>query len=411
MTMAEEEKRSRRGLRWATWAAVVVLLVYVGIMLGPYLRSTLVRDAAVTTWVHLATAPIYGEVVSDLPRPGDRIGAGGSIAEILNDKADKSRLETALAQVARYEEVYDSAGQLVAALSGQRNERLEEFETLRAVLVKEVDARLQGGAEELERAREEHQLLDRIASRRQQLAESGTAALSDFDEARARVAALEREIASLTAEQAVLGARRQALNAGAIILSDGNDPDWGSRALDDLNRDLAQAVFARQEAEADLTAALTTAQAEEEAYLQQREGRVRAPAGALLWSTIVGEGATVDVGAPVATWIDCSRLLIDVPLSDAMIALLHAGDPATVILEGETRQRSATVLLTRGSAATIRDDDLAAVAKGRGEGVAQVILTLEGNTKEQEACPVGHAAYVDFPEVGILDVLRVRLRL
>ncbi len=404
-------RRLRLGLRLATWIALAVLLGYVGIILGPYLRSTLVRDAAVTTWIHLATAPIYGEVASKLPRPGDRIGAAGQIAEIVDEKADKSLLETALAQVAREEEVYDSAVQLVEALQGLRAERIGEYETYRAVILREIDARLSGVTNTLAKAREEQVLLDRIAGRKERLAETGSGALSDFDEARAQVAALERQIESLIAEEAVLAARRQALDAGAILLQDGNDPEWGSRALDDLDRALAEAVFARQEAEADLTATLITAEAEEEAYLQRQSGFVRAPENAMLWSTIVGEGAAVDIGAPVATWIDCTQLLIDVPLSDAMIALLHQGAPATVILEGETRVRSGSVLLTRGSAATIRGDDLAALAKGRSEGVAQVLLTLEADQQDFAACPVGQAAYVDFPEIGILDVLRVRLRL
>ncbi len=409
--MARDEKRQRRGLRYATWIAAAVLLAYIGIVVGPYLRSTLVRDAAVTTWINLATSPIYGEVTSDLPKPGDRIGSDGKIAEIVNLKADKSDLETALAEVARAEEVYEAAAQLIVELQDLRALRRQEFDTYRSVLLREIDAKLEGVRNSLKKAREEHALLNRISSRQEQLARSGTAALSDRDEAQFRVASLERQIATLSAEEDVLAARRDATSEGAVILVDGNDPDWGSRALQELDQALAQAAFAKKEAEAQMNAALIHARATEETYLDLRHGTVRAPGNAMLWSTIVGERAAVDIGSPVATWIDCTQLMIDVPLADAEIALLKSGAVATVVLEGESRVRKGRVILTRGSAATIREDDLAAIAKGRGDGVAQVLLALESEESDHDACPVGHAAYVDFPEIGIIDVLRARLRL
>jgi len=40
-----------------------------------------------------------------------------------------------------------------------------------------------------------------------------------------------------------------------------------------------------------------------------------------------------------------------------------------------------------------------------------VLVKLEPSAADIEACPLGAAAYVDFPAIGILDVLRARLRL
>jgi hypothetical protein len=69
------------------------------------------------------------------------------------------------------------------------------------------------------------------------------------------------------------------------------------------------------------------------------------------------------------------------------------------------------VLLTRGSASTIGGTDIAAVAKGRERGVAQALLRLEPSPEDRGECRVGRAAYVWFPDHGLLDVLRARLRL
>jgi hypothetical protein len=69
------------------------------------------------------------------------------------------------------------------------------------------------------------------------------------------------------------------------------------------------------------------------------------------------------------------------------------------------------VLLARGSASTLGRADLAALAKGRHEGVAQVLLELPHDPEEFQSCPVGRAAYVDFPGIGLIDVIQARLRL
>ena len=84
---------------------------------------------------------------------------------------------------------------------------------------------------------------------------------------------------------------------------------------------------------------------------------------------------------------------------------------ANVILEGERDAREARVLMTRGSTATLDELNLAAVAKGRHEGAAQVIVELGGNDSPEGDCLVGRAAYVGFPDVGLIDVIRARLRL
>jgi len=113
----------------------------------------------------------------------------------------------------------------------------------------------------------------------------------------------------------------------------------------------------------------------------------------------------------VAEWLDCSVLMIDVPVADAEVSLLKPGMEADVILEGETETRRAKVLLTRGSASTLDKQDLAAVAKGRRDGVAQVLLEFSHARDSFDVCPVSRAAYVDFLDIGLIEVIRARLRL
>jgi hypothetical protein len=126
---------------------------------------------------------------------------------------------------------------------------------------------------------------------------------------------------------------------------------------------------------------------------------------------MVGAGTAVDVGSPVAEWLDCSMMLVDVPASDIEVALLRPGMGAEVVLEGEGQPRQARILLTRGSAGTLGRHDLAALAKGRSAGRGQVLLRLESTPADIAACPIGLSAFVEFPQVDVIDMLRARLRL
>jgi HlyD family secretion protein len=136
-----------------------------------------------------------------------------------------------------------------------------------------------------------------------------------------------------------------------------------------------------------------------------------APPGSLIWSVLAGAGAAVDAGTPVAEWIDCDTILVDVPVSDVEVRLLRKGMLADVVLEGETQVRDGTVFLTRGAASTLGRADLAAVAKGHGDNRGQAILRLEPTPEDAKECPIGVAAWVDFPQIDFIDELRARLRL
>ncbi|GAB5468141.1 MAG: hypothetical protein Kilf2KO_11710 [Rhodospirillales bacterium] len=408
----EDEARTRRNHgRYVTWAVALGLVVYIGWMLGPYLRSTLVRDAAVTTWIHVATSPIYGEVGRILPKPGDEIADKGHIVLVQNAKADSSGVDAARAEVEVAENLVDASSTLLDRLIRFREERRQQFEAYREVYLTELDVELRGTRRQLQRGRAELETLARMADRKETLTRSDSAARSDLDETHARMLALERLLAGLAEEESAQMARHEAALGSIIVLDDGSDPDWGARTLHELDSEIAHAEYHLAAARGRLENARARAAAEAENFKNLTQGHVKAPAGAVLWSTIVGEGAAVDIGTPVASWIDCDLLLVDVPVADAEVPLLRPGTQAQVIFEGDTRTHEAVVYLTRGSASTIKEEDLAALAKGRDAGVAQALLLLEMDRQELELCPVGHAAYVDFPDIGLIDVIRARLRI
>lgn len=283
------------GRRFWAFVGLAALLGYTAWIGAPYLRSVVVRDAAVTTWIDDVDSPIGGYVDKNPLHAGDRVGTDGRIATVENPIEDATPVARAEAELER------------------AKQRVRGFQDLLPSLDGDAAAR-----------------------------------------ARAEMDLADAKVVAATAETILVSTKR--------------------------------------------------------AYEQAHRQPISAPPGAMVWSLIASPGAAVQPGTPVASWINCRIMLVDVPVSDVELALLRKGAPARVVIEGERRVRDGTVFITRGAAATIGAADLAALAKGRQPGTGQVLVKLEPSPADVEACPIGAAAFVDFPEIGIVDMLRARLR-
>ena len=282
------------GRRFWALVGLAALLAYTAWIGAPYLRSVVVRDAAVTTWINATAAPIDGFLGDKPLHVGDSVGKDGLIATIENPLQDATPVVRAEA---------------------------------------------------------------------------------DLNKAKQHVRGLQKLMTGLEADAA------------------------------------ARAAMELAEAEVEAESAERILASVKSAYEAAKFQPVKAPQDAYVWSLIASPGDFVRAGSPVATWIDCSIMLVDVPVSDVELALLRTDAPAHIVIEGDRKVRDGKVYLTRGAAATIGADDLAALAKGRHPGIGQVLVQFQPSAADIWECPIGAAAYVDFPDIGILDVLRARLRL
>lgn len=291
-----DKEGSRLGRRFWVWAGLAALLLYIAWIGAPYFRSVVVRDAAVTTWINTASAPISGYIDDDPLHAGDSVVQDGHIAVIDNPLADRTPMVKAEADAARAKERVSGLNELLSSLDSDPAAR----------------------------------------------------ARTAIDLAAAKVEA----------------------NAADKIL---------------------ESVKA--------------------AYEAARRQPVKAPPDSYIWSLVASPGDFIEAGQTVATWVNCAVMLIDVPVSDVELSLLKTGAPARVLIEGDHAPRDGKVYLTRGAASTVGASDLAAVAKGRHPGVGQVLVQITPSREDWEECPIGAAAYVDFPGIGLLDIMRARLRL
>jgi multidrug resistance efflux pump len=397
--------RRRRLIRLCGGAAAAVILLAAGWQLGPYLRS------AVTSWIHVAASPIAGNLDSRLPKPGDRVGPDGLIVAVRNRHSDPSAAGHSAGEVARAEAIVEELRRYVDAMRRLDAEWQARTASHAAAFKRNLEVALTSARLELEQVERRLGIARAALDRTRRLAARGNASAAAADEALASVAELELQRVERERSIAELEVRRAAAEEGVFMTVDGTDPDWDDRSRDELRRDIARGVAELAGAEATLANARHVAATDASALERTSAGAVTAPPGSLIWSVVVGAGTAVSIGSPVAEWLDCSVMLVDAPASDVEVALLRPGMEAEVVLEGEREPRQAAILLTRGSAGALGPDDLAAVAKGRSAGRGQVLLRLEPTPEDVAACPIGLSAFVEFPQVDVIDMLRARLRL
>jgi multidrug resistance efflux pump len=391
-------------------AGLAFLLLYALWLAWPYLAAIVVRDAAVTTWVSVAAAPVGGYTTQPL-YPGARVGANGRIATVSDEQADQRELARARAELVHATAAANAQQQLADGLRNGIEAREKHATGYAATFGQDLDSAIAGTKASLVSLRQRLKLAQAEADRLAKLRGSGLASQSALDTTHASVAALEQQIAEADATLARASKRQRASGSGVFLLEDGNNGNTTFQNLADAKLRLVQVEALLTQYAAEREAAQGVLDAAQKAYDKSRSLDILVPAGAMVWSLISGPGAAVQPGSPIASWVDCSVLLVDAPVSDVEMSLLHSGSPADVVIEGERKSRRGSVMLTRGSAGTLGLHDLAAVAKGRRPGLGQVIVKLDATADDIRNCPIGHAAYVDFPDVGIPQIIRGRLRL
>jgi multidrug resistance efflux pump len=391
---------SRRTVALTGLAALFGYALWLG---WPYFHAIVVRDAAVTSWLGITTAPIAGYTTNPL-HPGERVGADGRIATITDDRASTSESMEAQAELARAQASVAAQIALIEATKRAIDERAAHAVEFASIFKSDLESAVAGATGNRASLQRQLELNRAEATRLAALNRAGAVSQSELDAANAAVAVVQGQLTEAEAIVDRAQARARAAARGVFLLEDGTDANTPLQNLANARLSLidAQETLARLRAQEE---------AARQVFDKVRSVDIRVPPGALVWSLMSSPGAPVLAGSPVTSWVDCTVMLVDAPISDIQAALLRPGSVAEVRFEGEGDVRFGTVLLTRGSAGTLGVHDLAALAKGRREGVAQALIRLEPSETDVEVCAIGRAAHVYFPEVGIIDLLMARLKL
>ena len=366
------------------------------------------RDAAVTSWLSLATAPIGGTLEGFDTRIGQQVGARGDVTTIVNRSVDRSgviraegnerRAEARLVQLRLYQE-------RVALLAKEWSERRARYaEGFR----RDLDIDIQDLDKRLTLLKERVALADASAQRRRSLRATGTGSQADEDVATSLHRELQVSMTQMENALARVRERRRLAGEGVYLQADAKEPEWSWRSLDEINLEAARANRALSDAQEELNTARAILVDERRNLEALSTATIRIPPFMTLWSAPVSDGATVRQGEKLFSWIDCKVLLVDVPVTETLAALLQEGMPATVLLEGDSRSHAGTVVLTRGASSRIGGDDLASLSRGHKSWSAQALVEIKDTVGLPE-CPIGRRAFVGFPEIRLVQYLRAYL--
>lgn len=410
--LALRKGRQRRRLAYSVAVLVpVVLLVATLSSQRKYFASVIFRDAVVTSWRFVATAPISGLVDGDVPKPGDFVDVTGQTVKIVNPQVDQT-------EVARLEAELERNADLILQLEQQHDEFLRirdswkrRSDTYSDVFMKEIELEIAGLQEQLDFTDDQLKLTSRIAGRLETLADKGSVAPTTSDQSNAEVTALQRQRSGLIKQLTRTQQRMQAAKTGVFITSDGNNPNWVFDSTDLLELRIIETEKALAEAHSERQKRRREFDAAQEQLKRMQEAIVLVTPGSLIWSVQVGPNSTVGRGAAVLEWVQCDNLLVDVPVSNLDLPFLKIGDAAEVSIDGVSNSISGIIEDIRGSAGRLGVQDLAAVSEAGASTSGQVLVQLLDRSFAPETCPIGQPAYVDFPSVGPIDRLRAFFRL
>jgi hypothetical protein len=384
----------------ALFVVAIALLAY---LVGPHIRATLSRNAVITTWLHVVKTPIEGAITASPLRPGTIAATTLPAVQIANDRLYPGRRAEIVLQLARLREEIGAKAGIVVDLE----RRVVQRRALAAAYLGSLHGGLEGWirTEEANLVGTQAQIRDqrREVNRLNSLNRAGNTADAIKEHAEAQ---LDNLVSFARASQELIERvrRRQAVvHDGVALETSLADVPWAYKDGEALEIEILKQKAAIAE---------STAAAQSMSGIADQV-TLDLPAGMTLWDLLAANASYVRAGDSVFSFVDCRDLLVDVVVTDGVMTLLNPGDPAIVHLVGWGGDMVGRVTLLRGSRAPLADGQLAATIPDRvfreGQAIVaidQASVTAEGFT----SCPVGRAAFVEFPSVGILTETIQRLR-
>lgn len=396
------ERLGRRGR-----IALIVALGAVPLGLAIYepLYILLDRDAAVTTWLNVATAPIAGTVEDFKTSVGQKVDETAIVARIVNYSADRGDVIRAEGAVRRAEAKLTQLTQF-----NERVARLEkDWEDRRSRYAdgfrQDLDLEIRDLEQRLTLQKERVEIADASARRRRSLRATGTASQADEDAATSSFRESQVTLTQMTMALERVRERRRLAGQGVFLQQDGKEPEWSWRSLDEIELEAARSQRAASDAQEEFATAQSVLADERRNFDRASHVPIRVPEGMTIWSSMVSGTSSVRQGDPLFSWIDCHKLLVDVPVTETLAALLQEGMRAAVLLDGDAASRPARVMLARGAASRLGHSDLASVSRGHKRATAQVVVAFV-DPASVPGCPIGRRASVRFPDISVVQYLR-----
>lgn len=392
--------------KWVTWALILLILLLPTPAVVKYLQAFIVRNAVVTAFAYQVRAPIDGVVETLDVRPGDVPGSA-PVLVVRNHRlplADIGGLKSRCVEKQKY---YAALEDELVSLETRLRESRNRLAGYRTVLQKDLaqtlailkareageKARLEEAAQTLERTLS----LTRTSAATQEAADRAEAR---FQEARARLSVTRLEQARITHRRQML---RQHLFPPDI--SDGPLQEQGR--INDLENAILDCRRRMQVVETDLAADAGRVQAlRQDLETKSTRAEVTLPDTAVIWDVNGRAGMEVAKGDQILSYIDRSRLMVDVAVDDATLHLIRPDHPVRIRLFGSGRFIDGRVMQVMGSAARMPAHRFAASVKDKSPRDGHVLVRIDDPElyrSVEKFCGIGRTTYAEFEGIGLLE--------
>lgn len=371
-----------------------------------YLQTFVVRNAVVTAYLYEVRAPIDGVVEALDARPGEIPGERPALI-LRNSRQPLADIYGLKARCLEKKKYYAYLQKELSALETRLGESYKRLTQYRNMLKKDLFQSL-----EILKAREEGQeaRLKETAQKRMRavsLVQTSVVAQEDADRIEADFLEAEARLKATRLERKQIQNRRQMLQHNLLppYLSDG--ALLVQNRINNLQMNILDCRRRMHGAKTDIAADEGRIRALREDFEQKLAwAEVVLPGTAVIWYVDAKIGMEVAKGDRILSYIDRARLMVDVAIDDATIALIHPGHPVRVRLFGSGRFINGRVIKVLGSAAHWPEKRLAASVKRKAVRDGRVLVRIEDRQlydDVQRFCGVGRTAYAEFEGIGLIE--------
>lgn len=374
-----------------TWLVLLIIALLPLPSIINYMQRFIVRNGVVTAYRYEVRAPIDGVVNNITIAPG--MTSADKPALRLGNKRTSGQYETLEKELLSLEE---SLEQNKKKLSTYVDRLVRDINQSLAI----HQARLTG-----EKAAQKEAL-----HRRERIAKLVTASVAtreDEDHAESEFQKADAQVRTTLLKVGQLKHRRDMLTQGMLP----NDLSDGAlqvqRRINELHQNILACKRRMSESETDFIADDASLKAvENEMNNRLARASIRLPETAVVWEVDVQNGMEVAKGDRLLSYIDRSRLMVEVAVDDATLELIEPGQPVRIRLFGRSDFIEGEVSRVMGSAGIWQSSLFAAGIKSRGFRDGRVFVRIKDDclyNSVKKFCGVGRTAYAEFEGIGLME--------
>ncbi|WP_456685666.1 HlyD family secretion protein [Bradyrhizobium sp. P5_C11_2] len=383
----------------------LLLLAGLYILLGEHFAGTS-ADATVNARMAVVRAPVEGEVSLSLRSIGARVGAGETVASILDDRFDTARLidlQRGLdVQGLDLKRIKSQRANLRAARKSYEVQ-VADYQQGR---VRQIEARIAEAEATQEAANARLKEADASWRRTNELSERGVQSAANLDKARSTSEVAKQDLESARQRGNYLRTELASARNGVFIGDSYNDAPSSSQRVRELDLRISELGVEEDQLIARMAQAETQISAERVRINKLTSAVLKARAPGVLWDFLVDDGEYVRRGQDLMRLVDCSSLIVTASVTESLYDGLRLGAPAQFRFYGDDRVFDATITRLGGSGAAGLYANLAVGPSTEHLKRFDVTLNVPALAAQSEAgCAVGRTGRVIFTQ-GPLGAFR-----